>query len=124
PPNCAIECVARSVRWFADKSGVRAHVLVERPGINGTGGRYGTNARFAVAKRALVWRVHLQGCACGHGGGARVPLPAAVHYSVVESSHCPARIGRKLFGRTISAAGARAIFVILTHFLFSQRSRG
>ena len=75
---------------------------------NGTRGQYGANARFAVAKRALVRRLHLQGCACGHGGGAWIALPEAVHYSVVESSHRPARIGRKLFGRAISAAGARA----------------
>ena len=39
---------------------------------------------------------------------ARIAFPAAIHYSVVESSHCPARIGRKLFGRAVFAAGAWA----------------
>src|SRR5215471_7389957 len=107
-PNCPVESVARSVRWFAGKPGVRTHVLVEPAGTERTRGRYGANARFAVAKRAMVRRLYLQGCACGYGGGAGIALPAAVHYSVVESSHCPARIWRKLFGRTISAAGARA----------------
>src|SRR5438874_10423138 len=53
-------------------------------------------------------RLHLQGCAHGHGGGAWVALPATIHYSVVESSHCPPRIGRKFFGRAVSAAGTWA----------------
>ena len=117
-----VECVARSVCWFAGKSGVRTHVLVESAGTERTRGRYGANARFALAKRAMVRRLHLQGCACGHGGGAWVALPAAIHYSVVESSHCPPRIGRKLFGRAVSAAGAWAIFVILKPFCHSERS--
>ena len=99
-----LECVARSVCWFAGKSGVRTHVLVEPAGTERTRGRYGTNARFALAKCAMVWRLHLQGCACGHGGGAWIALPAPVHYSVVESSHCPPGIGRKLFRRAVSAA--------------------
>src|SRR6478736_9081932 len=107
-PNCALEYIARSVCWFAGESGVRTHVLVEPAGSERTRGRYGTNARFALAKRAMVWRLHLQGCACGHGAGAWVALPATVHYSVVKSSDCPPRIGRKLFGRTISAVGAWA----------------
>ena len=107
-PNCAVESVARSVCWFAGKSGVRTHVLVEPAGTERTRGRYGTNARFALAKCAMVRRLHLQGCACGHGGGAWIALPAAVHHSIVESSHCPPRIRRKLFGRAVSAAGAWA----------------
>src|SRR4029077_19547692 len=59
-------------------------------------------------------RLHLQGCACGHGGSAWVALPATIHYSVAESSRCPPGIGREFFGRAVSAAGARAIFVIFT----------
>src|SRR5438045_1212716 len=105
-PNCAIQCVARSVCWVAGKSGLRAHVLVEPAGTERTRGRYGTNARFALAKRAIARRLHLQGGARGHGGGAWLALPATIHYSVVESSHCPARIGRKLFGRAVFAATA------------------
>ena len=31
-PNCSVDCVARSVCWFAGKSGVRTHVLVEPAG--------------------------------------------------------------------------------------------
>ena len=103
-----LECIARSVCWFAGKSGVRAHVLVEPAGTQRTRGRYGTNARFALAKRAMAWRLHLQGCACGHGGGAWIALPATIHYSVLESSHCPPGIGREFFGRAVFAAGARA----------------
>jgi hypothetical protein len=61
-----------------------------------------------VGKRTLVGRLHLQGCACGHGGGAWFALPEAIYHSVVENSDCPARIGRKLFGRTVSTAGAWA----------------
>src|SRR5258705_10167530 len=114
--NCAVEWVTRSVCWFAGKSGVRAHVLVESTGTERTRGRYGTNARFALAKCAMVRRLHLQGCACGHGGGAWIALPAPIHYSVVESSHCAARIGRKLFRRALSAACSWAIFVILKPF--------
>ena len=95
-PNCPLWPITRGVCWFAGKSGVRTHVLVEPTGTERTRGRYGTNARFAVAKCAMVRPLLLQGCACGHGGGAWVALPAAIHYSVVESSHCPRRIGRKL----------------------------
>ena len=102
------ESIARSVCWFAGKSGVRTHVLVEPAGTERTRGRYGTNARFAVAKRAMVRPLLLQGCACGHGGGAWVALPAPIHYSVVESSDCPPGIGRKLFGRAVSAASSWA----------------
>src|SRR6476469_2379215 len=107
-PNCPLECIARSVCRFAGKSGVRTHVLVEPAGTERTRGRYGTNARFALAKRPMVRRLHLQGCACGHGGGAWVALPATIHYSVAESSHCPPGIGGEFFGRAVFAAGARA----------------
>src|SRR6478752_6188666 len=107
-PNCPLQYIARSVCWFAGKSGVRTHVLVEPAGSERTRGRYGTNARFALAKCAMVPRLYLQGCACGHGGGAWVALPATIHYSVAESSHCPPGIGRKFFGRAVSAASARA----------------
>src|SRR4029077_10498369 len=100
-PNCPFWFITRGVCWFAGKSGVRAHVLVEPAGSGRTRGRYGTNARFALAKCALVRRLHLQGCACGHGGGAWIALPAPVHHSIVKSSHCPPRIGRKLFGRAV-----------------------
>jgi len=62
----------------------------------------------------MVRRLHLQGCACGHGGSAWVALPAAVHYSLIESSHCPPRIWWKLFGRAVSATGAGTIVVILS----------
>src|SRR6516162_1306927 len=106
-PDCPVDNVARSVYWFSDKSGVRTRVLVEPAGTKRTRGRYGADARSALAKRALVRPLHLQGCACGHGGGAWVALPAPVHHSIVESSHCPARIGRKLLRRTIPTAGAR-----------------
>src|SRR4026207_2422670 len=108
PPNCPVDPVTRSVGWFAGKSGVRTHVLVEPAGTDRTGRRYGTNARFALAKRAMARRLYLQGCARGHGGGAWVALPTAVHYSVVESNHCQARIGRKLFGCTVFAVSARS----------------
>src|SRR5678816_3992333 len=107
-PNCPVDSVERSVCWFPGKSGVRTRVLVEPAGAERTRGRYGTNARFALAKRAMARRLHLQGCACGHGGGAWVALPAAIHYSVVESGHCSPRIGRKLFGCAVPAVGARA----------------
>src|SRR5262249_32111039 len=106
-PNCPVDSLARSVCWFTRKPGLRTHVLVEPAGTEWTRCRYGANARFAVAKRALVRRLYLQRYARGHGGGAWVPLPAAIYYSLVESSHRQARIGRKLFGRTIPAAGAR-----------------
>src|SRR5262245_59020447 len=72
----------------------------------------------------MVWSLHLQGCASGHGSDARIALPEVIRYSIVESSHCQARIGRKLFGRTISAAGARAIFIILRPRRDSERKRG
>src|SRR6478735_11625034 len=107
-PNCAPKYITRSVCWFAGKSCVRTHVLVEPAGSGRTRGRYGTIARFALAKCAMARGLHLQGCACGHGGGAWIALPATIHYSVVKSSDCPPRIGRKLFGRTISAVGAWA----------------
>ena len=113
-PNCPLQSITRSVCWFAGKSSVRTHFLVEPAGSERTRGRYGTNARFALAKRAMVRRLHLQGCPCGHGGGARIALPAPIHYTIVKSSDCPPRIGRKLFGRAVLAAGARAIFIILT----------
>src|SRR5215204_7012901 len=103
-PNCPVDSVAGSVCWFAGKSDVRTHVLVEPAGAERTRGRCGTNARFALAKRAMVRRLHLQGCACGHGGGAWVALPAPVHYSIIKSSGCPARIRRKLFGRAVFTA--------------------
>src|SRR5262245_42707840 len=106
-PNCPVDSLARSVRWFGGESSVRTHVLVEPAGTEWTRCRYGADARFAVAKRALVRRLYLQRCACRHGGGAWVALPAAVHYFVVESGHCSARLGRKLFGRTISATTTR-----------------
>ena len=75
---------------------------------NGREADHGANARFALAKPAMAWRLHLQGCACGHGGGAWIALPATIHYSVLESSHCPPGIGRKFFGRAVFATGARA----------------
>src|SRR5436305_10796026 len=105
-PNCPLEHVARSVCWFPGKSLVRTHILVEPAGSERTRGRYGTNARFAVAKRTMVRRLHLQGGACGHAGGAWIPLPAPVHHSVVETSYCPPRIWWKLLGRPFLAAGA------------------
>src|SRR6516162_10132882 len=104
-PDCPVDNVARSVYWFSGKSGIRTRVLVEPAGTKRTRSRYGADARSALAKRALVRRLHLQGCACGHGGGARIALPAAVYYSIDESNHCPARIRRKFFGRGISTAG-------------------
>src|SRR5262249_22535492 len=103
--NCLVAGIARSVCWVAGESGVRTYLLVEPAGTKRTRGRYGTNARFAVGKCALVRRLHLQGCACGHGGGARLTLSEAIYYSVVESGHRPPRIGGKLLRRTISAAG-------------------
>src|SRR5262249_28608477 len=67
-----------------------------------------TDARFALAKRAMERRLHLQRCACRHGGCAGLTLSAPVHHSVIESDHCPARLRRELFGRAVFAAGARA----------------
>src|SRR6476660_7476485 len=107
-PNCAPKYITRSVCWFAGKSCVRTHVLVEPAGSERTRGRYGTIARFALAKCAMARRLHLQGCACGHGGGAWIALPETIHYSVVKSSDCPPRIGWKLFGRAVFAATARS----------------
>src|SRR5262249_24872248 len=106
--NCAVECVARSIRRFAGEPGVRTYVVVESGCAKRTRGRYGANARFAVAKRAMAWCLYLQRRACGHGRGDRLALSTPVHYSFVKSDHCAARIGRKLFGCTISAAGAWA----------------
>src|SRR5215831_13375875 len=89
PPtsNCLVDNVARSVCWFTGKPGLRTRVLVEPAGTEWTRCRYGANAGFAVAKRAVVRRLYLQRCACGHGAGARIALPAAVHYYVLENSH-------------------------------------
>src|SRR5215211_1131319 len=56
----------------------------------------------------MARRLHLQRYACGHGGGAWVALPAPLYYSIIESSHCPPGIGRKFFGRAVSAAGTWA----------------
>src|SRR4029079_675587 len=107
-PDCALDCLARSVCWFAGESGIRTYVLVEPAGTERPRSRYGTNARSALAKRAMGGRLHLQGCARRHGGGAWIALSATLHYSVVENSHCPPGIGRKLFRRAVFAAGARA----------------
>ena len=73
------------------------------------------NGREADMERMLdlpwqsaEWRnvVFLQGCACGHGRGGRLSLPASVYHPVIESDHCPARFGRDLFRRPVSTAGA------------------
>src|SRR6516225_5414086 len=95
--NCTVDSFARSVRRFANQPGVRTHVLGEPAGAQRTRSRYGTITRFALAKCAMVRCLHLQGCAWGHGGSAWVALPAAVHYSLIESSDSAPRVGRKLF---------------------------
>ena len=122
--NCPVEFVARSVRRFADKSGVRTDVLVEQPGPHRTRGRYGTNARFAMGKRALVRRLYLQGCACGHGGGAGVALPKTIHDPFAESDHRPARIRRELFGCGVSTACPEAISVIIYRCVIPSEVEG
>src|SRR5262249_9423687 len=109
--NCAGEFVRRGVCWVASESIIRTNVLAESAGIGKTRGGYGANARLAVAKCAMERRLHLQGCACRHGRGARITLSAFVRHSVVESRHCPRRFGRKLFGRAVSAVGFGAITV-------------
>src|SRR6266480_2166249 len=75
--------VARGVYRLAGKSIVRPHILVKSavPKAFG-GGQLRTDARFAVASRAMDRRLHLQGRAGGHGGRARLALSAPFHYSI------------------------------------------
>ena len=51
--------VARGVYWVPSQSVVRPHILVESAGAERARGRYGTNARFTVAERAMDRRLYL-----------------------------------------------------------------
>src|SRR5260370_40736093 len=90
--NCSGRFVARSVFRVSSKPIVRAHLLVESGSLERKGGGYGTNARPAVAKRAMDRRLHLQRCTRRHGGGAWVGLSALGYHSIPEPDNSPARL--------------------------------
>src|SRR6266571_7900492 len=105
-PNCASKFVARGVCRIASEPVIWPHILVESAVPKAFGrGRYGTNARHALAERAMDRCLHLQGRAGRHGGGARLGLSAPVYYSVAEGNHCAARFRRKIFRCALLAPG-------------------
>src|SRR6266536_3833892 len=105
-PNRSGKLVARRVCWLAGKPVIWPRILVKSTGAERERGRHGTNARLAMATRAMDRYLHLQGCACRHGGGARLWLPAAVYRSIVEGDYCAPRIKREIFRSAFSAAVA------------------
>src|SRR5206468_8459410 len=84
---------------------VRAHLLVKSGSVKRKGGGNGTNARPAVAKRAMDGRLHLQRCTRRHGGGAWLGLSALVYHSIAERNYCSTGFEREIFGCTFSEAG-------------------
>src|SRR6266704_5617193 len=106
PSNYSGRLVARGVLRISSKPIIRAHLLVESGSVERKGGGHGTNARPAVAKRAMGRRLHLQGCTRRHGGGAWLGLSALVYHSIAECNHCSAGIKRKIFRCTFSATSA------------------
>src|SRR5215472_3177607 len=96
--NCSGEFNARSSRRLAGKSIIRSDILAKLAGGEWPRGGFRTNARFALAKRAVERGLYLQGCAARHGSRAGFPLSAPVHYSVVKGGRCAAGIGSKIFG--------------------------
>src|SRR5436309_6156877 len=96
-PNRAGKFITSGIGRFGGEPGIRTHLLVERTGAKRTRSRYGTNARFAMAKRGVDRCLYLQRCARRYGGGARLAPPAAIYHSLFRSRDCPARLGRKLF---------------------------
>src|SRR5260370_16120456 len=94
--NCSGRFVARGLCWIASQSVVRPHILVKSAVPERSRSKYGTNARFTVAERAMDRCLHLQGRASRHGGGARLGLSAFVCNSVAEDNHCATRVKRKI----------------------------
>src|SRR5215469_1527307 len=114
--NRSGEFIARSSRRLAGKSIVRSDILVKLAGSEWPRGGFRTNARFALAKRAVERGLYLQGCAARHGRRAGIPLSAPVHSSDVKGDHCAAGIGSKIFGCAFPAAGARSCPIIHASF--------
>src|SRR5438045_5022618 len=106
--NCSGEFVARSARRLAGKSIIRSDILAKLAGGEWPRGRFGTNARFAVAERTMDRCLHLQGCAARHGRRTGFPLSAPVHYSIAKGDRCAAGIGSKIFRCAFLAAGSRS----------------
>src|SRR5207248_8607505 len=105
PPSDSGRFDARGVFWISSKSIIRPHLLVESGGTKRSRGRYGSNARPPVAKRAMDGRLRLQRCTRRHGGGAGIGLSALVYHSVAERNYCSTGIEREIFGCTLSATG-------------------
>src|SRR5438874_10678069 len=105
PPSYSGRFVARGVLRIASEPIIRPHILVEPAGAKRSRGRYGTNARPAVAKCAMDGRLRLQRCTRRHGGGAGIGLSALVYHSIAERNYCPTGIEREIFRRTFSATG-------------------
>src|SRR6266566_2798988 len=103
--NCSGRFVARIVCRLTSEPVIWPHILAKSVGTEWARGRHGTNARSAVANRSMDGCLHLQGCACRHGGGAWLGLPTVIHYSINESTDCAARVNREILGRAFSAAG-------------------
>src|SRR5437762_5914211 len=105
PPSCSGRFVARGVLRIASEPIIRPHILVEPAGAKRSRGRYGTNARPPMAKRAMDGRLRLQRCTRRHGGGAWLGLSALVCHSIAERNYCSTGIEREIFGCTFSATG-------------------
>src|SRR6266446_6928828 len=105
PSSCSGRFDARGVFRISSKPIVRAHLLVKSGSVKRKGGGHGTNARPAVAKRAMDGRLHLQRCTRRHGGGAWLGLSALVYHSIAERNYCSTGIEREIFGCTFSATG-------------------
>src|SRR5437879_7335594 len=83
--NCSGSFVARGLNRLAGKSLIWPHILVKLTGAERPRGRYGANARFTVAERAMDKCLHLQRCAVRYGGGIGLATSAFVCVFIAES---------------------------------------
>src|SRR5437588_3262096 len=111
PANCSRNYLATGFRRLTHEFILRIDFLVESTSSNLPGNRHREHARSAVAARRLDEYLHLQRCARGHVGRARLRLSTPLHHSLDERADRAARAGREIFRRRFPAAGSWTISI-------------
>src|SRR4029077_18977270 len=110
-PNCSGRFVARSLYRLPNEPVIKAHILAKSGSAEWARDRHREHARSAVAARRLDEYLHLQRCARGHVGRARLRLSTPLHHSLDERSDRAARMGCEIFRREFPAIGSRTIAI-------------
>src|SRR6267378_7105323 len=111
PANRSRNYLATGFRRLIRESILRIDVLVESTIANWPRDRHRKHARSAVAARRVDEYLHLQRCARGHAGRARLRLSTPLHHSLDERADRAARMGCEIFRREFPAVGSRTIAI-------------